>query len=81
MHKRLNNVPGRPVISNCERPTERASVSLNFHLERVMKNGGSYIKGSNDFINEVKNIHIPNHALLVTADVPWLYPSVPHEVS
>ena len=30
IHKRLSNVPGRPVISNCGTPTEKASEFLDF---------------------------------------------------
>ena len=33
-----------------------------------MQNGASYIKDSNDFKGKIKNIDIPNDALLVTAD-------------
>ena len=44
-----------------------------------MQNGASYIKDSNDFMNKVKNIDIPNNALLVTADVVGLYPGTPHK--
>ena len=36
IHKRLFNVPGRPVISNCETPTEKASEFLDYHLKAVM---------------------------------------------
>ena len=80
IHKRLQNVPGRPVISNCGAPTEKASEFLDFHLKRVMQNGASYAKDSNDFINKVKNIDIRNDVLLVTVDVVGLYSSITHEV-
>ena len=30
-------------------------------------------------MNKVKNIDIPNNALLVTADVVGLYPGIPHK--
>ena len=63
IHKRVNNVPGRTVIPNYGAPTEKASEFLDFHLKRVIKNGASYIKDSNDFMNKVKNIEIPNDAL------------------
>ena len=43
-----------------------------------MQNGASYIIGSNDFINKVKDIDIPKDALQVTADVEVLYQ---HEIS
>ena len=46
IHKRLHNVPGRPVISNCGTPTEKASEFLDYHLKPIMKRGKSYIKDS-----------------------------------
>ena len=61
-------------------PTEKASEFLDFYLKRVMQNGASYIKDSNDFMNKINIIVIPNEALLVTADVVGVYPSIPHEV-
>ena len=36
-------------------------------------------KDSNGFKSKINNIDIPNDALLVTADVVGLYPSIPHE--
>ena len=71
IHKRLENVRRRPVISNSGAPTEKASESLNSHLKSIMQNGA--------FKSKIKNIDIPNDALLVTADVVGLYHSIPHE--
>ena len=66
IHKRLFNVPGRPVIDS--------------HLEGIMQESWSYIKDSNDFVNKTTNLEdILQDALLVTADVVGLYPSIPHE--
>ena len=79
IHKRLSDVPGRPVISNCGAPTEKVSEFLDFHLKPIMKNGKSYIRDSSHFLEKIKNISsIPDNALLVTADVVGLYPSIPH---
>ena len=76
----MANVPGRPVISNCGTPTEKASEFLDHHLKPVMQKGKSYIKDSGDFINKIKELQsIPDGAILVTSDVVALYPSVPHE--
>ena len=36
-HKRLSNIPGRPVVSNCGTPTEKASEFLDYHLKPVMQ--------------------------------------------
>ena len=80
IHKRSANVPGRPVISNCGTPTEKASEFLEHHFNPAMQKCKSYIKDSGDFINKIKELQsIPNGAILVTSDVVALYPSIPHE--
>ena len=79
-HKRLNDVPGRPVISNCDTPTEKLSEFLYHHLQPIMKAGKSYIKDTIDFLEKLKNLgNIPSNAILVTVDVVGLYPSIPHD--
>ena len=46
-----------------------------------MRKGLSYIKDSGDFINKIQRMgSIPDNAILVTADVMALYPSIPHDV-
>ena len=78
IHKRLSNVPGRPVICNCGNHTERASEFLDHHLKPVTQNGKSYIRDSIDFISKIKDLNnIPQGALIVTTDVVRLYPSIP----
>ena len=45
-----------------------------------MQREWSYIKDSGDFIKKIRNLSsIPDNAILVTADVVSLYPSIPHE--
>ena len=79
IHKRLNNVPGVPVISNCGTPTEKLSEFLDHRLQPVMKAGKSYIKDTSHFSEKLENLgNIPSNALVVTADVVGLYPSIPH---
>ena len=80
IHKRLFDVPGRPVIANCGTPTEKVSEFLDHHLQPVMKSGKSYVKDTGDFIEKIRNLgKIPKDSFLVTADVVGLYPSIPHE--
>ena len=46
----------------------------------TLKGGQSYIKDSRHFLEKVKTLRcIPDNALLVTADVVGLYPSIPHQ--
>ena len=42
IHKTLHNFSGRPLISNCGTPTEKASE--NYHFKLVMQRGKSYMK-------------------------------------
>ena len=81
IHKRLSNVPGRPVFSNCGVPTEKVSEFLDSHMQPIMRKGWSYFKDSQDFVNKSRKLgKIPDNAILVTADVVGLYPSIPHNV-
>ena len=76
----LNDVPGRPVISNCGTPTEKISEFLFHHLQPIIKAGKSYIKDTIDFLEKLKNLgNIPSNAILVTAHVVSQYLSIPHE--
>ena len=80
LHKRIFNVPGRPVISNCGTPTEKVSEFLDHYLEHIMQNGLSYIRDSHYFLEKTKTIRsVPENAILVTADVVELYPNIPHQ--
>ena len=68
------------MISNCGTTTEKASEFLDYHLKLIMQRGKSCIKDSGDFINKIKSLqNISEGAILVTADVVGLYPSIPHE--
>ena len=81
IHKRLSNVPGRPVISHCGAPTEKVSEFLDSQMQPIMRKGWSYIKDSQDFINKSRKLgKIPDNTILVTADVVGLYPNIPHNV-
>ena len=63
IYRRLYDVQGRPVISNCGTPTEKVSEFLDHHLKPVMQEGKSYIKSTGDFLNKIKNvIAIPENA-------------------
>ena len=80
IHKRLSDVPGRPVISNCGMPTEKVSEFLDYELKLGMQKSKSYIRDPGHFLEKIKNIStLPENAILVTADVVGLYPSIPYQ--
>ena len=75
------NVPGRPVISNCETLPKKAPEFLDYHLKTVTQRSWSYIKDSGDFIKKIKRIsNIPDDVISVTAYVVGLYPTIPYEL-
>ena len=80
IHKRLHNVPGRPVISNCGYFTENISAFLDYHLQPLAQKVKSYIKDTNDFLKKLRELpNLPKDFLLCTVDVVGLYPNIPHD--
>ena len=79
IHKRLHDVPGRPVISNCGYYTENISSFLDYHLQPLTQKVKSYIKNSNHSLSKLKSYgKLPQGAILYTIDVVGLYPNIPH---
>ena len=73
-------MPGRPVISNCGTPIEKASEFLAHHLKPFIQNGLSYIRDSQHFLEKIKTIgSVPKNDILITDDVVGLYSSIPHQ--
>ena len=67
IHKRLHDVPGRPVISNCGYYTENISAFLDFHLQPLVQAVKSYIKDTNDFLNKFRSLpKLPSDIILCT---------------
>ena len=80
IHKRLDNVPGLPVIYNCGTVTGKASEFLDHHLTPLMQSVELYDEDTSDFLSKIKELwKVPDGAILVTDDVVGLYPSITHE--
>ena len=76
----IYNAPGKPGISNCVTPKQKASEFLDFHLKPLMQCGWSYIRDSGNFIHKMKRLErVPEDSFLITTDVVGLYPSIPHK--
>ena len=80
IHKRLEEVPGRPVVSNTKYHTENISAYLDHHLKPIAQKVKSYVKDTNDFLRKIRDLQkISRNAILCTIDVVGLYPSIPHD--
>ena len=80
IHKRLENVPGRPIVSNCGFCTENISYFLDFHLQPLARDVKSYIKYTNDFLKKLRSLtNLPKDIILCYVDVVGLYPNILHD--
>ena len=80
IHKRIHNVPGRPVISNSSCFTENISTFLDFHLKPLAQKVKSYNQDTNDILKNIANISpFPYELILYTIDAVSLYPNIPDE--
>ena len=78
-HKRLHDVLGGPVISNCGYYRENISSFSDFHLQPFAREAKSYIKDSNDFLKKLRSLpNLPDDIILCTVDVAGLYPNIPY---
>ena len=74
--KRLDNVPGRPIISNCGFYTENISSFLGHHLRPISQKVNLFIKD----LRKIKSLgQLLEGDILCTIDVVSLYPNVPHK--
>ena len=72
IHKRLHNVPCRPVI--------RVSAVLESHLEPLLQKVKLFMKDTNDFLKKLNELrHLPDDFILCTIDVVGLYSNIPHK--
>ena len=56
------------------------SEHLDYHLKPIMRSAKSYMRDNSDFLKRLKELgSVLQNALLVTADVVGLYPSIPHQ--
>ena len=77
---KLFNIPGRPIISNCGAPTEKASEFLDYHLKTGHTKQLVIYQGFMGLSEKDQIGNLPENSILVTANVVGLYPSIPHEI-
>ena len=70
---------GRPIISGCERPTERISSFVDHLLQPIPKTQKSYLKDTTDFLNFIEKTKVAKDTTLFSMDVTSLYTNIPQE--
>ena len=74
------NVPGRPIVSAIQGPTDKISRYVDHHLIQLVSQSKSYIKDTTDVILKIREIgQISKESILCTVDVSALYTNIPHK--
>ena len=82
IYKRLHDVPGWSVISNCGYYTENISSFLDCHLQPLTREVKSYLKGTNNFLKKLFSLlNLPDDITLSSVDVVGLYLNISHAES
>jgi hypothetical protein len=73
-------IPGRPICSSNNHPTERISRFVDAHIRKYMHTYPSYVRDTQDFIQKVKDLGpIPEGSIIATLDVTSLYTNIPNQ--
>ncbi|KAJ8672378.1 hypothetical protein QAD02_003637 [Eretmocerus hayati] len=70
-------IPLRPIVSAVGTPTYFMSKVVDRILKSAIPKSSSYMKNSNHFIQQIKEINIPSDHVLVEFDVISMYPNIP----
>ena len=68
--------PGRPIVSDCSSESYQISEFIDYHLQDISKSHQSYIKDTADFLDKIRELEIPQNALLITMDIESLYTNI-----
>jgi hypothetical protein len=80
IHKNKKPVPGRPIVSANNSPTERISQLADHFLQPLVPKTKSYIRDTSDFLYHLDNIPtLSKNSLLCTVDVTSLYTNIPND--
>ena len=71
--------PGRPIVSDCNSESEKVAEFIDNFLKPYSITHKSYIKDTYHFLDNIKNLKIPENSLLVTLDVESMYTNISHE--
>ena len=78
IHKNQTPVPGRPIVSANNSPTERISQWTDFFLQPIVSHTPSYVRDTSDFINKIsEGPPLLEGTILCTIDVSSLYTNIP----
>ena len=69
IHKSIENLPGRPIVSSYQAPTERISAFNNLVLKPLFQKLPFYIRDTKDFLRELNSLPLLPPVL---SFLPWM---------
>ena len=80
IHKNKQPVPGRPIVSGNNSPTERISQLADNFLQPLVQTTPSYVRDTTDFLCKIADVQglLPG-TILCTIDVSSLYTNIPND--
>ena len=79
IHKNKIRPPGRPIVSVNDCPTERIWQLVDKFIQPLVTTLPSFIRDSSHFLQQIKDLKLPRHAILATLDVTSLYTNIPND--
>lgn len=76
-HKDTTNLKMRPIVSNCNAPSENISKWLVDIFSRYPKPEGLFVENTFEFCDKMKNEKLSDDEVFVSFDVVSLFPSIP----
>ena len=68
--------PGRPIVSDVGSESYKISEYVDWFLAPLATKHPSYLRDTNDFLDKIRSIRIPNESFLVTLDVESMYTNI-----
>jgi hypothetical protein len=78
MHQSLR-IPGRPIIAQCDGPTERISRYLDYFLVPIVKKDPIYLLDSKELLHILDSTTFPPDVLIISFDITSMYSNMDHD--
>lgn len=72
--------PGRPIVSDCSSVTYNVAMYIDSFLGPLSSRHPSYLKDTYHFLETIRPMILPSHALLFTIDIDSLYTNINTEM-
>lgn len=79
MHKCTRDPPGRPIFSDIDSLTHKASKIIDNYLRPHVEPLPCFLKDTIHLLTILDNTHVTDDTILASIDVEALYSSIPHD--